>query len=93
MDFRNEKSKIYFLGCKFFAIAVFILMIFSIINRNNRVLSSKLFILQQLSLSLLLILSGTRSVLAEKDNKGYFNCILGGIMLVMIMGFFLVKCF
>jgi len=90
MDFRNEKSKIYRLGCRFFSIAVLVFVILYFLNKNNRILANKLFIMQQLSLSLLLILSGTREIFAKKDKMGYFNYLVGGAILSIIIGSFLV---
>ena len=88
MDLRNEKSKIYYLGCRFFSIAVIVLIIVYFINRGNRILANKLFIIQQLSLSLLLILSGTRKIFAEKNKIGYFDYLVGGVILIIISGSF-----
>lgn len=93
MDLRNEKSKIYCLGCRFLSIAVIVLIIFYFINRSNEILANKLFVIQQLSLGLLLILSGTRKIFAEKDKKGYFDYFLGGAILIIFIDSFLVKCF
>jgi len=93
MNFRNEKSKIYCLGCRFFSIAVFVLAIVYFMNRGNRALSHNLFIIQQLSLGFLFILSGTRKIFAENDKKGYFDFFFGGIILIIYITSFLVKCF
>jgi len=93
MDLRNEKSKIYGLGCRFFSIAVIVLGIVYFINRRNRELANNLFIIQQISLGSLFILSGTRKIFAEKDKKGYFDYFIGGFILIIYFGSFLVKCF
>ncbi|WBW95972.1 hypothetical protein [Oceanirhabdus sp. W0125-5] len=82
MELRNEKSKIYILGCSFLRAAVFGLALIYFINRSNRELAKKLFVIQQISLGLFFILSGIRKVSAQKDKKGYFDCFLGAAILM-----------
>ncbi|MEJ8554642.1 hypothetical protein [Tepidibacter sp. Z1-5] len=93
MNFKNEKSKIYTLGNNILSMALIVLAIVYFMNRSNRELADTLFIIQEISLSLFLILMGTEKILIKKDKKGYFYCIFGGIILIIFIVSFLVKYF
>lgn len=91
MDFKNEKSKVYILGDNILSSTLLALTIYYFINRSNRMLSNKIFIIQQISFALLLILRGTKKIFARNDKKGYFDCIFGGIILLIYIVGSLIK--
>ncbi|WFD10758.1 hypothetical protein [Tepidibacter hydrothermalis] len=84
MNFRDDKSKIYYIGENFISIFLIILTIAYFLNRNDKDLAVIIFVVQQIFLGLFWLLSGIKLVVAQKNKSGFFNCIFGGCILVFI---------
>jgi hypothetical protein len=93
MDFRNEKSKIYSMGAKFINIAILVLIVVYFLNRNNRVLANKIFIINSIFMGLSLILSGTKKKLTKKDETGFFDLVFGWLILIIIGTYLITRFF
>jgi len=91
MNLKNEKSKIYHFGQKFFIILLIILGLFYFSNKINSELSFKLVVLQQICFSLFLVLLGTKQIIAKQDRNGFLYYISAVIMLIFIITPSLIK--
>lgn len=86
MDFKNEKSKIYLFGKIFLAAGVIILgiMFFMSSDKNSR-LAYRIISIQQLLLSLMMVLLGTQEVVAKKNKSGYLSYLIGGFIFIVFI--------
>lgn len=75
MDFKNEKSKIYFF-INLFEMCVIIMYIIHFFTNIDNLIGFKLFDIGLIFFGLYKILIGIQRLLAQKNKRGYFDCLI-----------------
>lgn len=75
IDFKNEKSKIY-LFIDIFEICVIIIYMICFFTNRDTLIGFKLFDIGLIIFGLYKLLIGTQRLIAQKNKRGYFDCLL-----------------